>query len=205
MATHIDYYFTTISPFTFLGHDTLMEIAAKHSKQIRFKPFNLAAVWEVSGAVPPANRPPIRQRYRLIELQRVAEFRKLKLISQPTNFPTNPTMADHCVIAIVQAGKDPAGFVRVLGEALWINNQQLADEGVLANLLGDTGHDAATILESAKQDKIAAIRAANSQEAIAADAIGAPAYVYHGEVFWGQDRLEYLDHMVSSGRSAYTS
>ncbi len=55
MTSHIDYYYTLASPFAFLGHDTLMAIAAKHTKQVVFKPVNLATVWEVSGAVMPAN------------------------------------------------------------------------------------------------------------------------------------------------------
>lgn len=203
MTTSIEYYFTSISPFAFMGHDTLMEIAKRHGKEVDFKPFNLASVWEISGAVVPAQRPPMRQRYRMIELQRVAEFRKLPLNPEPAHFPTNPALADHCIIAIVEAGKDPASFARAVGEAVWINNLQIASEDVISELLAKSGYDANVILAAANDEKTADIRAANSQAAIKADAVGAPAYVYKGEVFWGQDRLEYLNQMLTTGRAAY--
>ncbi len=204
MNGQIDYYFTTISPFTYLGHDTLLEIAARHDKQIRFKPFNLMGVWESSGAVVPAERPPVRQRYRLIELQRVADFRGMKLNPTPTHFPTNPAAADHCICALVISGKDAAGFTFQLGRAVWERNLQIADEAVLHQLLMDEGHDADAILDLSKKDEALNMRLENTKTAIAADAIGAPSYVYNGEVFWGQDRLEYLDRMIASGRKAYT-
>ena len=60
-------------------------------------------------------------------------------------------------------------------------------------------------IDLAKSDAIAAIRAQNTQDAIDADAIGAPAYVVDGEVFWGQDRIEYVDRMLETGRAAYSS
>ena len=141
----------------------------------------------------------------MVEIQRVAEFRKLTAHAQPSNFPTNPALADHCAIAIMQAKADPASFVRAVGEALWTHDLQIADEAVMADLLGSTGHDANAVLKAAKEDGTADIRMANSKDAIAADAIGAPAYVYQGEVFWGQDRLEYLDYMLASGRSGFTA
>jgi len=118
MTKSIDYYFTCISPFTFLGHDALMEVATRHNCTVNFKPFNMFGVWEISGAVPPMKRPPVRQRYRLIELQRISEMRGLEIVLKPTHFPTDPVLGDHCIIAISEAGGDPASFVRSIGEAL---------------------------------------------------------------------------------------
>lgn len=203
MASHIDYYYTSVSPFAFFGHDSLVKIAQKHGKAINFKPFNLGGVWAVSGAVMPAERPPVRQRYRLIELQRIADFRGFEIKVKPTHFPTNPALADHCTIAIVEAGGDPSGFARGVGESLWIRDLQVADEAILADILAANGHAPESILAAAKSDETAAIRQANTDAAIAADAVGAPAYVYDGEVFWGQDRLDHLDHMIGSGRKAF--
>ena len=203
MADHIDYYFTSVSPFAWLGHNSLREIAERHGKRVRYRPVNLAGVWEMSGSVPLPKRSPTRQRYRLIELQRIADFRGLTIKTQPKHFPTDPSLADHCVIALQERGEDPGPFCFAVGEALWSADRQIADKDVLAELLGRTGHDAEAVLTAAGKDETAAIRAQNTEQAIASDAIGAPCYVYLDEPFWGQDRLELLDAMIGSGRRAF--
>lgn len=204
MSNSIDYYFTCISPFAYLGHEKLMYIANAHGKTVNFKPFNIFGVWEVSGAAPPAERPAVRQRYRKIEIQRAAVMRDTCMNPSPQFFPTNPTPADLCICALVYAGKDPSKFSQEIGRAVWEQNLQVADEDVLISLLDACNFDGAAILALSKTDEIAALRETNTQEAIKADAIGAPAYVYKGEVFWGQDRLEYLEQMIASDRRAFS-
>ncbi len=204
MADHIDYFYTSTSPFTWFGHQAFCAVAEKHGKSINYKPVNLMEVWKVSGAVPPPQRPPMRQRYRLLELQRIADFRGLTVIPQPDSFPANPERADLCCAVLVQQGKDPGPFLFSVGEALWSQDRQIADEAVLSELLGKAGHDGDAIIIASKEPEMSEVRSANSQEAIALDVIGAPSYVYENEVFWGQDRVDYLDKMISSGRSQFT-
>ena len=84
-------------------------------------------------------------------------------------------------------------------------NLDISDEAVLADLLQATGHPAEKMLENSRSQAAVAARQDNTQAAIAADAIGAPAYVYKNEVFWGQDRLELLEAMISSGRPAFSA
>ena len=192
MSDAIDYYFTAPSPFTYLGHNTLMSIAAKHGKTVNFKPFNIMGVWENSGAEPPMKRPPVRQRYRLLDIKRAGVMRDTCINAEPKFFPTNPTPADLVICALILAGENPTGFTFAIGQAIWSNEKQIADDDILLEVLSSCGHDAQKILDLSKTDDAAELREKNTQEAIAADAVGAPAYVYQGEVFWGQDRLEYL-------------
>ncbi len=204
MSDAIDYYFTSASPFVYLGHRALLDLAQRHGKAINFKPFNIAEVWAESGSLPLPQRSAVRQRYRLIELQRIANHRGLDINIQPAHFPTDPSGADLCCTALALAGKNPASFLQAVGEALWEKEQQIADKSLLRQLLFACGYDADAVMKAADGPEAAARRAANSQDAVAVDAIGAPTYVYAGEVFWGQDRLDYLDAMIASGRSAYT-
>lgn len=203
MSNSIDYYLTVVSPFSYLGHRALMAVAEKHGCSVNFKPFKLMEVWGESGAVLPAQRPVVRQRYRLLELQRVALMRDTCLNLHPKHWPTDPSLADLSICAISAMGGDPASFAYAAGRAVWEQNEQIADEAVVARLLDETGHDSASIIAKANTEEVAAIRDQNTAAAIAADAIGAPAYVYNGEVFWGQDRIEYLEQMIASGRAAY--
>ncbi len=204
MADHIDYYYTCTSPFTWFGHEEFSAVAKKHNKTINYKPVNLMEVWKVSGGVAPPQRPPMRQRYRLLELQRIGDYRGLTVIAQPKSFPANPERADCCCILLSQQGKDPGPFLVSVGEALWGQDRQIADESILAELLDKAGFDGKAVVEESKHLSIAEVRSANSQEAIELDVVGAPAYVYKGESFWGQDRIAHLDHMIETGRDPIT-
>lgn len=205
MAAKIDYYFTSASPFTYLGHAALVETAARHGATIVYMPVNLTGLWEISGAVPPGQRPPVRQRYRFIELQRIAERRQLPIILQPKHFPVDPTLADHCTISIAEDGGNPASFMQSVFSGVWANDEDIADERVIRRLLEVAGHDADEMLGKAKGEEAAAIRAENTRQAIKADAVGVPVYVLNGEPFWGQDRIEYLDRALETGRNAYAA
>lgn len=203
MPESIQYFFSTVSPFAWLGHRTLLAIAARHKVDISFRPFSIGQVWEKSGSVPLGQRSAIRQRYRLVELQRIALMRGLEINPKPAFFPANPERADLCCAAIVLAGGSPAAFAFAAGEAVWARELNLADESVLARLLGETGHDGAKVLDASRAPEAAQLRERNSAEAASLDAIGAPAYAWRGEIFWGQDRLEMLDDMIASGRAPF--
>src|SRR5690606_13895111 len=205
MPASIDYYMTSPSPFSYLGHPMLRAVARKHGAELKVKPVNLAAVFENSGAVVPAKRPPVRQRYRLIELQRVADYRGLPINPKPKHWPTDPTLADHTIIALIERGHDPLSYMERVFAAVWANEENIADRDVLSAHLRAEGFNAEEIMGAADEPETAAIRARNTQEAIDAGAVGVPAYVLNGEVFWGQDRIEYLDQALATGRKAYTA
>ena len=203
--TTIDYYLFAPSPFTWLGHDLLREIAGRHGAAIRYRPVDLMGVWGESGAQPPAKRPPVRQRYRMIELKRLSAYRGVPLNPAPAHFPVDATLADSCTIAVQEAGGDPHQLIGLNCRSVWVDDESIADEAVVRANLMAAGHDADAVLAAAGSDGVRAIRAANTADCIAADAPGVPAYVLRGEVFWGQDRLEHLDHMLATGREPVTA
>lgn len=205
MPVTIDYYMTSISPFTYLGHQYLRAVAEKHGASLNVKPVSLPDVFEVSGALPIPKRPPVRQRYRLIELQRVADFRGLPINHKPKHFPVDPSLADHTIVALVRQGHDPLSYMERVLAAVWANEEDVSDEAVLARYLAAEGFDNDAVIAAAKAPETAAIRARNTEEAIAADAVGAPVYVLNGEPFWGQDRIEHLDHALATGRGAFAA
>ena len=113
-------------------------IAAKHGATLVIKPVNLGEMFKVSGQVPLAERPPVRQRYRLIELQRYADWRGMKLTLKPKFFPTNPTLADHTICAIIADGGDPLDYMASVFAAIWADERDIADEATLAEPAGGT-------------------------------------------------------------------
>jgi 2-hydroxychromene-2-carboxylate isomerase len=199
----IDYYFYCASPFTYLGHNKICDLAERYKVKLNYKPVNLFAIWDISGAVPPGQRPPVRQRLRLIELQRLAHWRGLPIKTAPKHWPVDPALADKVVIALVMEGHDPRYFLGKVLAGVWAHDDDISDEAVLASYLSQVGLDSAPALADAKTDAIAAIREQNTRDAIAADAVGVPTYVLHGEPFWGQDRIELLEQALVSGRQPF--
>jgi 2-hydroxychromene-2-carboxylate isomerase len=207
--TSIDYWFSIASPWAFLGHDPFLKLAHAHEVSIVFKPVFLADVFKETGGLPLAQRAPARQRYRILELQRWRELRGVKLKLRPKRWPFDPKPADCCVTAIVEAGGDPAGFMRAVWEACWIAQDDCAPKEKLAELLSHTGHDAEhdaeDVLAASETESVRAIYAGRAAEAIAAGVIGSPCYVLDGEVFWGQDRLDLLARALETRRAPYSA
>lgn len=202
MPRTIDFAFSLLSPWTYLGYDLFHQIAAKHGCAIRYRPVNLGEVFKETGGLPLAQRAPARQRYRLMELQRWRVARNLPLVILPKGFPCAIALADKTAVAIVEAGKNPEEYCRRVLRAIWVENRHMDDEAEIGAVLSACGLDVA-LLETAKTEALANAYAANRDWALEAGVFGAPSFVIEGEIFWGQDRLEALDTMLTSGRVAY--
>ena len=200
----IDYYFTLLSPWAYLGHRALLDIAAAKGATVHYKPVMLARVFENSGAAPLAQRPKARQDYRFLDLQRWRAKRGLPLNLEPKHFPTNPSLADRTVIALVAEGRDPGDYAEAVFRACWTEERDIAERETLAEKLSQAGHDAERVLAAAEAEATARVYEANTAEAVSVNAIGAPTYVLRGEVFWGQDRLDLLADALESGREPYS-
>ena len=205
MSVVIDYFLTSVSPWTYLGHRPIQEVAARHGATLNVRPVNLGDMFKISGQVSLADRTPVRQRYRMLELQRFAELRGRKVNLRPKHFPTNPALADHTIIAVIESGQNPFDYMDRVFSAVWADEREIADAAVLADLLAASGLDAKAILERANSPEVAAIRAANTEAAIAADATGVPSFVLNGEAFWGQDRIDLLDRALKTSRGPFSS
>ena len=190
MSRTIDYYFTMVSPWAYIGDALFKSIVRKHRVSVDYRPVNLGKLFPNSGGLPLGQRHPLRQKYRLLELQRWREKRGLSFAIQPKNWPFDPTLADRCVVALIAEGADPTAFISAGFKAVFEQERGLVDRGVIADVLKACGSDADKILAAAESDKIGAAYEANYDRALAAGAFGSPAFVLDGEVFWGDDRLE---------------
>ncbi len=203
MSPTIDYYYFGLSPFAYFGHKAICDVAKANGATLNIKPVNLFGLWEVSGAVPPAKRLPIRQKYGSIDIPRVAEYRQVPVTLPPAHFPVDVTLSDSCAIAIADQGADPAEYVGAAMAGVWNDGANMSEEGEVASRLTKCGFDADAIMNAAKSESVAEKRATYTQEAIDSGAVGVPAYVLNGEVFFGQDRIEYIDHALKTGRAPF--
>ncbi len=200
MTKQVDYYMTPVSPFTYLGHDRLRTICARNGALIRLRLIDLGKIFPVSGGVALKDRAPQRKAYRLMELRRWRDFLGLPLNLEPRHFPVPPVAAATTILAVL----DRHGTERALDvagdclRAVWVQDLDISTEATLHDILAGRGLDAAALLLHAASSQIAATYDAHTQEAIARGVFGAPTYAYGEELFWGQDRLDFLDRALAA-------
>jgi 2-hydroxychromene-2-carboxylate isomerase len=200
MGIAIDYFFSPQSPWTYLGHERFAEIAAKAGATINVLPVDLGRVFPVSGGLPLSKRAPQRQAYRLVELKRFSEHLGRPLNLHPRYFPVASDDAAKLIIA-VDSHEGSAAAMRIAGAILrgvWAEEKNIADPAVLQSLLEAVGLPARRLDDSQSQ-AVHERYEQDSQRAIDSGVFGAPTYVAHGEMFWGQDRLDFLERRLARG------
>ncbi|WP_281983570.1 2-hydroxychromene-2-carboxylate isomerase [Thalassorhabdomicrobium marinisediminis] len=193
---HIDYYFATISPFTYLAGPRFEEIVAKHGATVTYKPLDIMALFARTGGVPPMDRHPNRQDYRLQDLRRRAVVAGLPLNLRPAHWPTNMAPSSYAIIAAQAAGGDVGKLVNAVTRACWAEDRNIAEDDVIRACLEEAGFDPS--LADSGLLAGAETYARNLEEAVANGVFGAPFFITDGdERFWGQDRLDDLDRHLS--------
>ena len=205
MPRQVDYYFSFQSPWAYIGHSLFRNVADTYDLKINYKPVVLVDLFSETGGLPLMKRHPVRQRYRMVELQRWRDKRGLKFHLQPAHWPFNARLADGVVIAAVEASLDPDAYLRRGFAGVWEDQLNLADPATLIKLADDSGLPGKQLVERSGSDAISAAYEQNRQDALTADVFGSPGYVLDGEVFWGQDRIELLAEALKSGRAPYHS
>ena len=198
MGRSVDYYFAPQSPWTYLGHERFVRLAREQGAQVRVRPVDLGRVFAVSGGLPLSQRPAQRQAYRLVELARFARHLGLPLHPQPQFFPVAGDPAARLIVAVEQAhGTDAAlALSGAVFAAVWAQQRNIADEAVLAELLAEQGLPA-SCMPAAHTPEVQQRYEAHTQAAIDAGVFGAPSYVIDGEIFWGQDRLDFVTRALA--------
>mgnify|MGYP001798358785 CR=1 FL=1 len=194
---HIDYYFATISPFTYLAGMKLEEIAGNHGATIAYKPLDIMSLFAKTGGVPPKDRHPNRQAYRLQELERKAKLAGLPLNMKPMFWPTNPAPSSFAIIAAQNAGGgNLAALVHAFTRACWAEDRNVAEDDVIRACLEGAGFDP-TLADSGMLEG-ADTYARNLEEAVGRGAFGAPFYMtVTDQRVCGHVRLEDLDAVLS--------
>jgi 2-hydroxychromene-2-carboxylate isomerase len=203
MARQVDYYFSLASPWAYLGHAEFMALAAAHGAKVVFRPVFLRDLFDQTGGLPLPRRHPVRQRYRLVDLQRWRAARGLPLVLAPRHVPFDPAPPDRVAVTLADDAAACDAYVRAAFAAAFAEERDLADPATLAACVAAAGRDPAPVLTRAHSAEIGEAYARNEREALAADVFGSPSYVLDGEVFWGQDRLALLADALASGRAPY--
>ena len=192
----IEYYLSLNSPWSFLGGARLHALAQETGQTVDVRPVDAGQIFPQSGGLPLPKRAPQRQAYRLVDLDRWRKYLGVELILEPQNFPSNEAQAVRLVVAAGLEGHDALALANAFGGCIWIEDRSFADPDVQADVVGKCGLDFASLSERASGTDVDDAMARFNQDAIENQVFGMPTYIFEGELFWGQDRLDFLGRAV---------
>lgn len=193
----VDYYFTLVSPWTYLGDAKFKEICDKHGATIRHLPVNLGRVFEATGGLPLAKRSEARKALRMQELRRWREYRNVPLNLEPAHFPVSDKLAAGMVIAAQETGNDVYEFCHNIMRAVWAEERDISDTDTMIEIANACGLDGKLLATAALSPSVEQKWEADTDTAIQRGVMGAPFYIIGDETLWGQDRLEFVDRILA--------
>lgn len=188
----IDYYFSVISPWTYFGDQRFQDLVKKHGLKARYHPMFSPELFPATGGTLFKDRAAPRKAYRLVELERWRDYLGIKINITPKHFPTPEAPASRLILAAQDAGENVGPLTHAILRAVWVEERDVNDAATLADIATACGLDASALL--AKSEDAAYEKAYHDeiQAAIQKGVFGYPTYVYQDELFWGQDRLDFL-------------
>lgn len=179
------------SPWAYFGAERAEQIARTAGAQLILRPIRII---EANGGIPLRTRPDYRQKYHATELDRWRKYLGIPLNLTPRFYPCRTIEpAAQAVIAIQRAGLNAPAFSFAVQRALWAEERDIADIDTLRAIAQDTVGEAGVALVTDPQDpEIVAAWQQNLAEAEARGIFGTPTYVVKDELFWGQDRLDFV-------------
>ena len=194
----IEYYYGIPSPFAYLGSSRFQSIAKEYDAEIIEKPCDLVGgIFAKTGGLPVPQRSSQRQKYRLDELKRWSEFLNIKININPKFFPPkDPHLPAKFTIAANLLGAKVV-FGHELLKQLWSEEKDISDEKNIEFVSNNLQINFKELSELAKSEKVSKIYQDNTEEAVEKNVFGAPTYIYNNELFWGQDRLDFLERALN--------
>lgn len=189
----IEFFFDFSSPYSYLAATQLPEIAARTGAKIVYRPVVLSAVFKATGNDMPA-KVPAKGAYMLKDLERWAEFYGVRF-KFSSHFPANTIKAMRLVLVGDEHG---SAELVALGafRAMWAEDRDLSDAVVLGDIAEKAGLDPRGAILAIESQSIKDRLRANTDAAIARGVFGAPAMFVRDELFWGNDRLDFVERAL---------
>jgi 2-hydroxychromene-2-carboxylate isomerase len=191
----VEFYFDYASPYAYLGATQIRRIAGAAGASLVLRPLLLGALFRSVGTpdVPLFAMPEPKQRYQGDELARWAEARGVPFRFS-SRFPIRTV--DALRLTLLAPDDRRADLVDALFRAAWVDDRDIADRSVLAAIAQGVGVGTELVARIDDDATKALLRAATS-EAEARGVFGVPTCVVDGELYWGQDRLDWVERALA--------
>lgn len=191
----LEYFFDYVSPFAYLADTQLPQLAARTGAEIVYRPFLLGGVMQASHNSPPINVPN-KGRYMFTEIQRWSRRYKVEANPNP-HFPVNTLTAMRVSVAALAEPRF-SDLHRALFRAVWVDGQNLAEEAALRSIVDAIGLDSTRLLARTKEQEVKDTLRRNTEDAVERGAFGAPTFFVGEEMFWGNDRLDFVEEALNA-------
>ncbi|HCS45383.1 MAG TPA: disulfide bond formation protein DsbA [Pseudomonas sp.] len=196
MSKTVEFFFDLGSPATYLAYTQLPKICAQTESQLIYIPILLGGVFKATGNASPATIP-AKGRYMFQDLDRYARRYGVPLKFNP-HFPINTLMLMRAVTGMqLRQPQRFQAFIDCLFHALWVDGRSLDDLATVASVLTQNGFDPDEILALTADEAVKAALKDNTEKAVQRGVFGAPSMLVEGELFFGQDRLEFVIEALS--------
>ncbi|MFJ4495744.1 2-hydroxychromene-2-carboxylate isomerase [Pseudomonas atacamensis] len=195
MTKTVEFYFDLGSPTTYLAHTQLAQICADTKSELIYIPMLLGGVFKATGNASPAVIP-AKGRYMFQDLDRFAKRYGVQLRFNP-HFPINTLILMRAVTGMqMRQSQRFAEFVDCLFKALWVEGRNLNDPQTVAAVLTENGFDPQEIIALTNDESVKAALKENTEAAIKRGVFGAPSMFIGDQLFFGQDRLDFVEEAL---------
>ena len=198
MTNTLDYYFATPSPWAYLATLRIIEFKKKYDLKINWRPSDLMEIFAIHGVANVKDRPQPVQLNRLTELKRWSKFLNIPLTIQPKFFPVDPTLSHRTIILAQKNNISIENLIFSFQKAVWAEEKNIADENIIIEICKINNFNSSSIIEDANSEEIINEYKKNTEEALRKNVWGSPTFIYNNELFWGQDRIDFLERAIQN-------
>lgn len=196
MNKQVEFYFDVGSPASYLAWTQIARLAERHGAEVVYQPMLLGGVFKATGNASPASVP-AKGRYTRIDFERFARRYQVPFAQNPF-FPINTMQLMRGAVALLD-GDQFQPYVDAVFRAIWVEGQNMGDPDVVARVLGGQGFDVAGLLQQVNDPAVKERLRQITERAIERGVFGAPTFFVGDEMFFGQDRLDFVEAALAEG------
>lgn len=190
MSKQVEFYFDVGSPASYLAWTQIAQLAERHGAEVVYQPMLLGGVFKATGNASPASVP-AKGRYTRIDFERFARRYQVPFAQNPF-FPINTMQLMRGAVALLNSDQFRP-YVDAVFRAIWVDGQNMGDPDVVARVLGGQGFDVAGQLQQINDPAVKERLRQITERAIERGVFGAPTFFVGDEMFFGQDRLDFVE------------
>ena len=191
MTTSIDFYFDFGSPTAYVAYRRLQQLRSQYQCQINYRPVLLGGLFKATGNTSPVMVAAKAAYIMKQDLPRFVELYNVPFNNNP-HFPINTLHLMRGAVALLEQDQFDT-YIETVFDASWVNGENMGDAETLANVLTNAGLDAQHIITATQDPEVKAALIRHTEAAVARGCFGAPTMFIGDDMFFGQDRMQFIE------------